>query len=74
MVVAERVARGDQLVVGRGRERTVEQTERLQPGLHLVHGRDASAAPHGVVRGVSTLVPSGGAFVALESCVAPGGS
>ena len=38
VVVAERRRRRAQLVVGRRPQRPVEQPERLQAGLHLVHG------------------------------------
>ena len=38
MVVLHRLEDGGQLVVGRALERTVEQAEGLETGLHLVHG------------------------------------
>ena len=38
VVVVERLDGGDELVVGGGLERAIEQTERLHPVLHLIHG------------------------------------
>ena len=39
VVVVERLDRRRQVVVGCRPDRAVEQPERLQPGLHLIHGR-----------------------------------
>ena len=55
VVVVEGLGRAHQLVVARRADRAVEQAERLQAGLHLVHGRQ-NLAPSGAGSGGTGVV------------------